>query len=374
MIISLLPALAGCCTTRQCHAPTATETKYSLTPDSPGLEQALTFRTAGEQRDMLVLSGGGSHGAWGAGVLRGWRENTDNPRPRTFRIVTGVSTGALLATYTFLGETNDDELLESAYTHIQTTDIYRNKFLLFALFSDSFKSAAPLKRTIAKYIDTNTLNRVAAAAREGRQLYVGTANLDTGRLVIWDLTKIAADESNPRRLELYRNVVFASASIPIAVPPVDIDGNLYSDGGVRAQLFFQGHLTPAARKLASVGKSAGGHLRVHVIVNGQLGVQTNCVWDCLTDASFEKGIAPRVLEMMLDANANGDLYRIHDFCNAIADTTGHKTDFRWCSIPSDYPVLYSSYDFLPDQMKALYDAGREFGRTNSTWSATIPGP
>jgi hypothetical protein len=231
-----------------------------------------------------------------------------------------------------------------------------------------------LKRTIAKYIDTNTLNRVAAAGKEGRQLYVGTANLDEGRLVIWDLTKIAADESNPRRLELYRNVVFASASIPIAVPPVDIDANLYSDGGVRAQLFFQGHLTPAARRLASEAKSAGGQLRVHVIVNGQLGVQTNCVCDCLTDTSFKKGIGPRVLEMLLDANANGDLYRIQDFCSAITSTANHKAEFRWCCIPSDYPNLYSSYDFVPDQMKALYNAGREYGRTNDTWRTAIPGP
>jgi predicted patatin/cPLA2 family phospholipase len=371
MIAMLLP---GCCSSRQCTAPTQTETKYSFDPqhrseDGRYLRDALRFRPTvqPEHVDMLVLSGGGSHGAWGAGVLRGWRENRDNPRP-TFRVVTGVSTGALLATYAFLGEDTDDETLERAYTTVRTKDIYRNKFLPFALFSDSFKSAAPLEHTIAKYVDTNTLERVAQAAKGGRRLYVGTANLDTGKLVIWDLTRIAADESNPTRLQLYRKVVYASACIPIAVAPVDIDGNLYSDGGVRAQLFFDKHFIPGVRDLVKESGSAAPQLMVHVIVNGQLGVQTNCVCDCLTDLSFTKGIVPRTLDMLLDANANGDLYRVDDLCRAI------NAGRRMCWIPDDYKNLYPSDEFDPKQMKPLYDAGRTFGKSNNKWFDSIPSP
>jgi predicted acylesterase/phospholipase RssA len=371
MIATILP---GCCTQRHCTAPSKTETEYSFDPqhrseDRQHLRDAFKFRPAEqpEQVNMLVLSGGGSHGAWGAGVLRGWRENPNKPRP-TFSVVTGVSTGALLATYAFLGTEADDAILERAYTTIQTSDIYRNRFLPFAIFSDSFKSSSPLAHTIANYVDTNTLSRVAQAAKSGRRLYVGTANLDTGKLVIWDLTRIAADETNPNRLDLYRKVVLASASIPIAVPPVDIDGNLYSDGGVRAQLFFDKHFAPAVQDLVKASGLAGEQLMVHVIVNGQIGLQTNCVCDCLTDLSLTKGILPRTLDMLLDANANGDLYRVDDLCRSI------HAGRRMCWIPLDYPNLYSSYDFVPGDMKRLYETGRTFGRTNDKWYDTIPSP
>ncbi len=117
-------------------------------------------------------------------------------------------------------EPEDDELLARVYTNVVTADIYRKKFLPFVIFSDSLSSSAPLKRLIKKNISNNTLARVAKAGREeGRGLYVGTVNLDTGRLVIWDLVKIAGDLSNPKRLDLYREVVLASASIPVMVPP-----------------------------------------------------------------------------------------------------------------------------------------------------------
>ena len=317
---------------------------------------------------MLVLSGGGSHGAWGAGVLRGWSENTNAPRPK-FRVVTGVSTGALLATYAFLGEPADDETLHTAYTTAHTKNIYRNKCLLSALFSDSFKSSKPLKHTIERFIDTNTLDRVALAARDGRGLYVGTANMDTGKLVIWDLTKIAGDQSNPNRLELYRNIVFASASIPIAVAPVNIDGNLYSDGGVRSQLFFEKHFGRGNQELMRELKSTEQRLMIHVIVNGQVGVPKDCVCDCLTDTSLKKGLLPRTLAMLLDANINGDLYRLEDFRRQIPGASS-----RMCWIPQNYPNLYDSAEFSPEDMIPLYEAGRTFGRTNDKWYTEIPLP
>jgi predicted acylesterase/phospholipase RssA len=135
--------------------------------------------------DMLVLSGGGSHGAWGAGVLRGWRDNERNRRPKRFQVVTGVSTGALLSTFAFLGEPEDDDLLASVYTNVVTADIYRKRFLPLVLFSDSLSSSVPLKHVISRHITSNTLARVAAAGRDGKRgLYVGTVNLDSGKLVI----------------------------------------------------------------------------------------------------------------------------------------------------------------------------------------------
>jgi hypothetical protein len=165
--------------------------------------------------------------------------------------------------------------------------------------SDSLKSSAPLRRTVARYITRQTLQAVARAGREEhRRLYAGTVNYDTGKLVIWDLTAIAMDHTNRHRLELYRQVVLASASIPIVVPPVNIDGNLYADGGARAQLFFEKGFLPGLREISHT------NLTLYVIVNGKLGMETNCVSDCL------KALTLRTLDMLLDANAIGNLYHI----------------------------------------------------------------
>jgi hypothetical protein len=356
----LLAFLSGCCSTRSCLDAGSSVGKYQFQTET--FRQALAgwAEPVPQNLDMLILSGGGSHGAWGAGVLRGWRENPDNPRPARFRVVTGVSTGALLATYAFLGQPADDDLLESAYTLLKTSDIYRKKFLLSALFSDSLYRSQPLERVISKYITTNTLDRVARAARdEHRRLYVGTVNLDSGRLVIWDLTAIALDDANPNRLKPYRKVVFASASIPIMVPPVAIDGHLYADGGTRAQLFFQRNFLPALRRLPP---SQRPDLTFHIIVNGKIGVATNCVRDRLPS------IALRTLDLLLDANELGNLYQI----DYVRDAIGFGK-LRLCFIPPDFEVT-SSAVFDPPMLRKLYDKGREFGRTTRQWTSRIPDP
>ena len=354
---------AGCCSTRHCEQAGINVSNYWY--QSAALTRVLEAASIQTNPvvDMLVLSGGGSHGAWGAGVLRGWRENTEHPRPKKFQVVTGVSTGALLATYAFLGEPADDDLLQTAYTTVATKDIYRKKFLLCALFSDSLYKSSPLKKTIAKYISTNTVVRIAEIGRkEHRRLYDGTVNHDTGKLVIWDLTAIAMDDSNPHRLELYRQVVFASASIPILVPPVTIDGNLYADGGARAQLFFEKDFFTTFRHIQSAHETRPNHpdLVFHIIVNGQLGLEPQCVPDCL------KGIAKSTLAMLLDANELGNLYQIEHVRNRI------KFGKIWIAPIPGTLKLTPSDEFIPDKMKELYNAGIEFGKSGN-WTNSIPG-
>ena len=353
-VCAMLVCLAGCCTSRNCEGSGQTVAKYHFEPAS--IRAAIETQTEPRSGpiDILVLSGGGSHGAWGAGVLRGWRENPDHPRPKKFQVVTGVSTGALLATHAFLGEPQDDALLQEAYTKVKTSDIYRGRFLPLALFADSLKSSAPLKRTVARYITEQTLQEVAQAGREEhRRLYAGTVNYDTGKLVIWDLTAIAMDQTNRHRLELYRQVVLASASIPILVPPVNIDGNLYADGGARAQLFFEKGFLPGLREISHT------NLTLYVIVNGKLGMETNCVSDCL------KALTLRTLDMLLDANAIGNLYHIKSELDRIG-----FGKFRLSRIPPDFPVT-SSAEFVPRSMQALYDAGYQFGKSGK-WERQVP--
>jgi predicted patatin/cPLA2 family phospholipase len=350
----MLVCFAGCCTSRNCERAGQNVAKYQFQPSSIRTALGNQSESKAGPVDILVLSGGGSHGAWGAGVLRGWRENQESPRPGKFQVVTGVSTGALLATHAFLGAPEDDDLLQEAYTKVKTSDIYHNRFLPFALFSDSLKSSSPLKHTVARYITEQTLEQVARAGRqEHRRLYAGSVNYDTGKLVIWDLTAIAMDETNPQRLELYRRVVLASASIPILVPPVNIDGNLYTDGGARAQLFFEKGF------LSGLGQISHTNLTLYVIVNGKLGMDTNCVNDCLKDLTL------RTLDMLLDANAIGNLYHIKSELDRIG-----FGKFRLSRIPPELPVT-SSAEFVPRSMQALYDAGYQFGKSGK-WERQVP--
>ena len=162
---------------------------------------------------VLALSGGGSNGAFAVGLLSGWSEHGTRPQ---FKIVTGVSTGALTATYAFLGP-EYDTLIEKLYTSITDQDVYRNRNPFSALFGDSLRDTSPLRRMIESWIDSELLARVAEEHRKGRRLYIATTDLDATRLVTWDMGAIAASDRGDR-LQRYRDVLLASAAIPVAFP------------------------------------------------------------------------------------------------------------------------------------------------------------
>ena len=164
--------------------------------------------------NVLALSGGGANGAFGAGFLCGWSASGHRP---PFKLVTGISTGALQAPFAFLGS-EYDETLRTAYTTITTKDVYRERSLLDILFNaESLADTRPLAQTIARQVDEKVLAAVAEAHARGRRLFVGTTNIDAGKLVIWDMGAIAAS-GQPGALDLFRRVMLASAAIPVAFP------------------------------------------------------------------------------------------------------------------------------------------------------------
>ena len=138
--------------------------------------------------NILVLSGGGAYGAYSAGVLAGWTENGTRP---SFEVVTGISTGALVATLAFLGPERDPDL-KRLYTTVRDEDVYSRKSDIRALFSDSLRESEPLARLIDSMVDEQLLKDVAAQHAKGRRLYVGTTHLDARRLVVWDMGEIGA--------------------------------------------------------------------------------------------------------------------------------------------------------------------------------------
>ena len=170
----------------------------------------------------LALSGGGANGAFRAGFLNGWTKTGKRP---VFKIVTGVSTGALMAPFAFLGTAYDDALREF-YTTTDTRNIFRRLSILPQLVAgEALADTGPLQALIAQHVDETFLRNVADAHRSGRRLYVGTADLDAQRFIVWNLGLIAAS-GRPEAVELFRKVLLASASIPVAFPPVffDVEG------------------------------------------------------------------------------------------------------------------------------------------------------
>ena len=303
----------------------------------------------GHPLQILTLSGGGQNGAFGAGFLKGWRERGGRPQ---FDIVTGVSTGALLATHAFLGTPADDTVLEEIFTHVDQDSIYEHKPLLGLLFGgNSLYNTSPLQRLLDKYITAETLRRVAAAHDDNRRLWVGTTNLDYDQTWVWDLTGIAKDG----KLELYKQVLRASAAPPVAFPPVEIDGYLFADGGVRQNIVVIG-LTGTKRP----PPPRFGPGTVYVIQNGKASDPPAAVRDDII------GVAEGSLDAMLMNTMDSLMLRAYVAARA------HGYRFRTVAIPQGADTGGNSLAFDPKQMQAGFDAGLALGAQPDPWSVAPP--
>ena len=228
-------------------------------------------RDGKREYSFLVLSGGGSAGAFGAGFLTGWSKAGTRP---DFKIVTGVSTGSLQATFAFLGPEYDDELTE-VYTQYSTDEIYTKRSLLGAVMGESAWDTGPLKELIAHYVTSDILDAVAAKHSTGHRLFIGTVNMDTAEFIIWDMGAIASSD-RPDRLDRYRNVLLASSSIPVLFPPVyfevEIGGQSYYemhvDGGTQAQLFLRGFMLDCEETFEEDVRLTDAEVSLYLIRNG----------------------------------------------------------------------------------------------------------
>ena len=307
----------------------------------------------GHALNILELSGGGQYGAFGAGFLKGWTESGQRPQ---FDIVTGVSTGALLATHAFLGTPEDDAVLEEIFTTITASNIYTdNKRLLSLLFGrNAIFDTSPLQALLDKYITAEVMQRVAAAHDEHRRLWVGTTNLDYGQTWVWNMGMIAK-EGTPEALELYKQVLRASAAPPIAFPPVEIAGYLFGDGGVRQNVVVVGLAGTEKPRPPKFGPGT-----VYVIQNSQQGHEPQAVRN---DAIH---LAGPVLGAMMSNSTDGMLLRAY----TAAGIRGYR--FRMVSIPDDADVGHNFLAFDPAQMQTSFDVGYELGRSTDPWKRTPP--
>ena len=315
----------------------------------------------GRQHNYLAISGGGSNGAFGAGLLIGWTETGNRP---AFQMVTGISTGALIAPWAFLGS-DYDHVLKEVYTTISTGDILDWRVWFALLYSNAAADSTPLLNTIQRYVDDEVIQAIAAEQRTGRRLFIGTTDLDQMRPRIWDIGAIAAS-GQPGAKELIQKIMLASASIPGAFPPVRIeveaDGKTYDelhvDGGTTSQVFVY----PAAmdwRKLLAF-LEVPGQANIYVIRNSKL----KPVWQEVEPKLFP--ITGRSISSLIRTQGIGDLHLIY----LLSLRDGGK--FQLAYIPDDFEEK-SQEPFDTAYMNKLFDRGYQMAKKGYPWHETPPG-
>ncbi len=322
----------------------------------------------------LVLSGGGENGAFGAGVLCGWTAAGNRPN---FKLVTGISTGSLIAPFAFLGPEYDSQL-KTVYTTVTDNDIFQKKSTLTAFWRQSLYDTKPLADLIAKNIDEKVLAAVASEHKKGRRLLVGTTQLDAQRLVIWDMGAIAAS-GNPEALDLFRKILLASASMPAIFPPVYItvtaDGKQYDemhvDGGtISEQILYDNALLPMTQHEKAITSIVKNEKLVSELVHRQRIVyiiRNDEVKPEWADVKPRIGnIAGRAISTLVKTHGDGDLYRIYVL--ALRD----GIDYNLASIPIDFDVP-SQGMFDPEFMQKLFNLGYEMARNGYPWEKYPPG-
>jgi predicted acylesterase/phospholipase RssA len=348
-IFRLYPIVAVCfalaaCVGRPQEAPAIRTLQPMEAVDANiGASQVFTGRSTEDDgvHSVLALSAGGADGAFGAGVLTGWTKSGKRPE---FDVVTGVSTGALMAVLAFLGPAYD-YVLEEFYTTTTNNEVYRQSSS--GLLGPSLYDNEPLKLRIEQFITQDILDKVAAEHAKGRRLYVATTNLDAGDLVIWDMGEIA-DGGRSDDVLHFQKVLRASAAVPAFFPPVYIKPQrgiqlrqAHVDGGVKEPILLKGFMLPANRPK-----------QVFLVVNGnttRLNANTpvqNKVLD----------IAKKSIVEMMREQQDDTVFR------AYVQAKNSGADFYMTQIPDSIPLTEEGLNFNIQRMRRLFLAGQEIGQ------------
>lgn len=312
---------------------------------------------------FLGISGGGQWGAFGAGVLRAWSEAGTRPE---FTGVSGISTGALIAPFAFLGPAYDDDL-EEVYTRYSTDDLIEETIFSGLVSGDALADTSKLEAIIAGKLTPELLAKIAEEHRKGRMLLVGTTNLDAGRPMIWNMGAIAAS-GHPGATHLFRQVILASASIPVAFPPAIIevtgpDGRVYDemhvDGGATSQVTFVSAEVPIrTATVAALGRNLERHL--YLIMNNDLAPPYATIRPRIPD------IGSAAVSALIRGSGTGDLYKLY----LISERDDIGFNVGW--IPAEVPCPDPQETFDPVFMRCLYRVGGDLFRSGELWRDLPP--
>lgn len=313
--------------------------------------------------EYLTLSGGGNDGAFGAGILCGWTDAGTRPQ---FTIVTGVSTGALIAPFAFLGSDYDDEL-KQLYTTLKSENIFEGSIgtILEGITGGlALTDSTPLMEKIEESITIDMFKRIGEEHRKGRRLLIATTNMEAQRSVIWDMGSIA-NSGAPDALELFHKIMLASASIPGAFKPVYIDvtvdgqtyNEIHADGGVTSQVFL--YPLQSTQKESGLFRDNGIDRKLYIIRNTKIAPE----YKEIDPGLF--ALTQRSIETLIKYQGRGDLYRLY----VGAERDG--IDYNLIQVPDDFTAV-SEELFDPVYMKKIFELGYNMGKNGIVWQKKPP--
>ncbi len=307
----------------------------------------------------LALSGGGGDGAYGAGLLNGWSESGKRPE---FSLVSGVSTGALIAPFAFVGP-EYDLVLKDIYTSGVASTLVQSPSVTNVLFGSGLFGDGRLRDLVRRYVTPDLLAAVAAQHAKGRRLLVVTTNLDSQRAVIWNMGAIAT-QGGPTALDLFADVLTASASIPAVFPPqfVDVQANgrafqeMHVDGSVVTPVFT----LPQSFLLRDERFKAGAKSDIYVIINGRLEPE----FDLAQNNTLS--IVEKSFTTASRARSRATLASTYAF------TRANGIGFNLAYIDEGAPNTSNARGFDTAYMRNLYERGYEAGRSGTFWRKNVP--
>ncbi len=312
-------------------------------------------RQPGEPLNILALSGGGAEGAFGAGALVGLTRSASRP---SFTVVTGVSAGALIAPYAFLGPDWDQQLTET-YTSGRAEHLLQSRGP-GALFGSSLYRGTPLRELVERYATDALIQAVAHEAAGGRLLLVATTDVETGEPVVWDLGSIAMN-GGAQAKALFREVLVASASVPGLFPPVVIQVHeqgapyeeVHVDGAMSVPFFVPSAFLETARD-ARNPKDLG---TIYILVDGRLSENSEAI--------------PLRTRSIVSRSVSAEL---HHMLRTTLELTATKAALKgeqvqYAALPVAYPSS-GPFDFRTSTMRSLFEYGYNCAQAGRLWTSS----
>jgi patatin-like phospholipase len=321
--------------------------------------------------DILIVSGGGDWGAFGAGFLKGWlKVPAQHPLAKPeFDAVTGVSTGALIAPFAFLGDQQSTDEIVNLYRNPGADWVKQRGILFFLPDNISFAEVPGLEREMRSHITMDLVRRIASAGADGRLVAVNTTNLDEGTSRVFDLGAEAQRAVNDNNLDRIHNIMLASAGIPGAFPFRMIDDQLYVDGGVTGNIVYGGRISEED-SLPALWQKAYPNLpvpkvRFWVIFNNQfrpMPVVTAPNWPAVIQRAMETSTRAATATAVRHLFAIAEISRLKRKA---------EVEVRIVSIPGDwFPPVPGT--FIKETMNNLADLGEKMGADPASWSNQPP--
>ena len=322
--------------------------------------------------DILIISGGGDWGAFGAGFLKGWGRVPPGPMAQpAFDVVTGVSTGALIAPFAFLGDAQSIDTIVGLYRNPQKDWVKQRWPLYFLPNNISFAEVPGLEREMREIVTLAMVRRLAEAGEDGRILAVNTTNVDDGTQRVWDLVAEARRAVETNDVDRVHRIMLASAGIPGAFPFRVIDDELYVDGGVTGNIIYGGRVKEEdslpALWAATYPSLPIPKIRYWVIFNNQLRPLpqvTAPTWPAVVTRSLEMGTRAATLTSMRHLHAQAEISRLK---------RGADVEVRIVAVPDDW-VPPQPGVFIKETMNNLADLGEKMGADPSSWRSEPPPP